>query len=77
MQAFLAPGHVCTVMGNREYEALAEAHRVPIVVTGFEPLDLLQGIQMAAEMLEQGRHGVANQYARAVHARGQPGGAVA
>jgi hydrogenase expression/formation protein HypD len=72
VQAFLAPGHVCTVMGTREYEALAEAHRVPIVVTGFEPLDLLQGIRVAAEMLEQGRHGVANQYARAVPREGNP-----
>jgi hydrogenase expression/formation protein HypD len=66
VQAFLAAGHVCAVMGYREYEPLAERYRVPIVVTGFEPTDLLQGTLMAVEMLEEGRWGVANQYARAV-----------
>jgi hydrogenase expression/formation protein HypD len=66
VQAFLAAGHVCAVMGYREYEPLAERFRVPIVVTGFEPTDLLQGTLMAVEMLEEGRWGVANQYARAV-----------
>jgi hydrogenase expression/formation protein HypD len=66
VQAFLAAGHVCAVMGFWEYEPIAERYRVPIVVTGFEPLDLLEGILMAVRMLEQGRHGVENQYARAV-----------
>jgi hydrogenase expression/formation protein HypD len=66
VQAFLAAGHVCAVMGYREYEPLAEAYRVPIVVTGFEPTDLLQGTLMAVEMLEAGQWGVANQYTRAV-----------
>jgi hydrogenase expression/formation protein HypD len=66
VQAFLAAGHVCAVMGFWEYEPIAEKYRVPIVVTGFEPLDLLEGILMAVRMLEVGRHGVENQYARAV-----------
>jgi hydrogenase expression/formation protein HypD len=66
VQAFLAAGHVCAVMGFSEYEPIAERYRVPIVVTGFEPTDLLQGTLMAIEMLEEGRWGVANQYARAV-----------
>ena len=66
VQAFLAAGHVCAVMGFWEYEPIAEKHRVPIVVTGFEPLDLLEGVLMAVRMLETGRHGVENQYARAV-----------
>lgn len=66
VQGFLAAGHVCTVMGYREYEPIAAAHRVPIVVTGFEPLDLLQGIYMTVCALEEGRCDVQNQYARAV-----------
>jgi hydrogenase expression/formation protein HypD len=66
VQAFLAPGHVCTVVGFREYEPLAERYNVPIVVTGFEPLDLLDGIRMAAAQLESGRAEVENQYSRAV-----------
>jgi hydrogenase expression/formation protein HypD len=66
VHAFLAAGHVCAVMGYKEYEPLAERYRVPIVVTGFEPTDLLQGTLMAVQMLEAGRWGVANQYARAV-----------
>ena len=70
VEAFLAAGHVCAVMGFWEYEPLAEEHRVPIVVTGFEPLDLLQGVLMAVEMLEDGRIGVENQYARAVERAG-------
>jgi len=64
VQAFLGPGHVCTVVGYAAYEALVEKHRVPIVVTGFEPLDLLQGISMALDQLETGRAEVENQYAR-------------
>jgi hydrogenase expression/formation protein HypD len=66
VQAFLAAGHVCAVMGYREYEPIAERYQVPIVVTGFEPLDLLQGIYMALLALEEGRWGVENQYARSV-----------
>ncbi len=66
VQGFLAAGHVCTVMGYREYEPIAEKHRIPIVVTGFEPLDLLQGIAMTVAALEEGRWGVENQYARSV-----------
>lgn len=70
VQAFLAAGHVCAVMGYWEYEPLAAHYQAPIVVTGFEPLDLLQGIYMALKMLEEGRIGVDNQYSRAVTARG-------
>ena len=66
VQGFLAAGHVCAVMGFREYEPLAERYRVPIVVTGFEPLDLLQGVHRVVRALESGRYGVENQYARAV-----------
>jgi hydrogenase expression/formation protein HypD len=70
VQGFLAAGHVCAVMGYWEYEPLAQKYRTPIVVTGFEPLDLLQGILMAVDMLENGRIGVENQYARAVDRSG-------
>ena len=66
VQGFIAPGHVCTVMGYREYEPIAEKYRIPVVVTGFEPLDLLHGLQMALTALEEGRHGVENQYTRSV-----------
>jgi hydrogenase expression/formation protein HypD len=72
VQGFLLAGHVCTVMGWREYEPLAEAHRIPMVVTGFEPLDLLQGIFMAVDALESGRIGVENQYVRTVSRDGNP-----
>jgi hydrogenase expression/formation protein HypD len=70
VQGFLAAGHVCTVMGYAGYEPLAERFRVPIVVTGFEPLDLLEGIYRCVSMLEAGQHGVANAYARAVQREG-------
>nr|WP_240929298.1 hydrogenase formation protein HypD [Streptomyces coryli] len=70
VQAFLAAGHVCTVMGWTEYEPIAARYRVPIVVTGFEPLDLLEGILMAVQQLESGRAAVENQYVRAVHRSG-------
>ena len=69
-QAFLAAGHVCTVMGFEEYLPLAEKFRVPIVVTGFEPLDILHGILMCVEQLEHGRAEVENQYARSVQRKG-------
>jgi hydrogenase expression/formation protein HypD len=70
VQGFLAAGHGCAVMGYWEYEPIADTYRVPIVVTGFEPLDLLQGIYMTVRALEEGRHGVENQYARAVRRAG-------
>jgi hydrogenase expression/formation protein HypD len=70
VQGFLAAGHVCTVMGWTEYEPLAEKYRVPIVVTGFEPLDILEGIWMAVRQLEGGRHEVENQYVRSVRREG-------
>jgi hydrogenase expression/formation protein HypD len=72
VQGFLAAGHVCTVMGYTEYYPIAAKYRVPIVVTGFEPLDLLQGIYMCVKQLEEGRFAVENQYARAVRREGNP-----
>jgi hydrogenase expression/formation protein HypD len=66
IQGFLAAGHVCTVMGYTEYEPIAHRHHVPIVVTGFEPVDLLQGIFMCVKQLEEGRAEVENQYSRSV-----------
>lgn len=70
VQAFLGAGHVCAVMGWEEYEPLAARYRVPIVVTGFEPLDILEGVLMAVRQLEAGRHEVENQYARIVKREG-------
>ena len=70
VQAFLAAGHVCTVMGYEEYPRLAAKYHVPIVVTGFEPLDILQGVLMVVQQLESGRAGVENQYARSVRREG-------
>jgi hydrogenase expression/formation protein HypD len=70
VEAFLAAGHVCTVMGWEEYVPLAEDFQVPIVVTGFEPVDLLQGVLMAVEQLEGGRYEVENQYLRSVTRQG-------
>lgn len=70
VQGFLAAGHVCTVMGYEDYFALAERYRVPIVVTGFEPVDLLEGIWMTVRQLEDGRHAVENQYVRSVRREG-------
>jgi hydrogenase expression/formation protein HypD len=72
IQALLAPGHVCAVTGYRDYEPVAAKHRVPIVVTGFEPLDLLRGILAALEQLERGEARVENQYPRAVVRDGNP-----
>ena len=69
-QGFLAAGHVCTVMGYEEYYPLAAKYHVPIVVTGFEPLDILQGIFMCVRQLEQGRAEVENQYLRSVRKQG-------
>src|SRR4051812_21487387 len=72
VQAFLGPGHVCTVMGHGEYAPLAERYRVPIVITGFEPIDLLDGVLRAVQQLEAGRAEVENQYGRAVRPEGNP-----
>ncbi|MGA8660495.1 MAG: hydrogenase formation protein HypD [Chthoniobacterales bacterium] len=70
VQGFLAAGHVCTVMGFTEYGPIAQKYRVPIVVTGFEPLDILQGAYMCIQQLEQGRAEVENQYTRSVRREG-------
>jgi hydrogenase expression/formation protein HypD len=70
VQAFLAAGHVCAVVGYTEYEPLAQKYQVPFVVTGFEPLDILQGIYMCVRQLEEGRAEVENQYARCVRREG-------
>jgi len=66
IDAFLAAGHVCAIMGTEEYEALTEKYTLPIVVTGFEPVDILLGISQAIEMLEAQKHGVYNAYSRIV-----------
>ncbi len=70
INGFIAAGHVCTVMGYEEYEPIAEKYKVPIVVTGFEPVDILQGIFMLIKQLEEGRHEVENQYKRSVRREG-------
>ncbi len=72
IQGFLAAGHVCTVMGFEEYEPIARRNRVPIVVTGFEPLDILEGVWLCVRQLEEGRAEVENQYARSVRQGGNP-----
>jgi len=70
MQGFLAAGHVCTVMGYGEYEAIAQQYQVPIIVTGFEPIDILQGIYLCVKQLEAGKAEVENQYTRSVRKDG-------
>ena len=70
VQGFLAAGHVCAIMGYEEYFPIAEEFKVPIVVTGFEPLDILEGIYLTVKQLEEGRHEVENPYARAVNQAG-------
>ncbi len=70
VQGFLAAGHVCAVMGYEQYPPLAKKFRVPIVVTGFEPLDILEGILLCVQQLEQGRAEVQNQYSRVVSRQG-------
>ncbi len=72
VQGFLAAGHVCTVMGFEEYIPLAREFHTPIIITGFEPVDILQGIHMTVRQLEQGRADVENQYARVVRREGNP-----
>jgi hydrogenase expression/formation protein HypD len=69
-QAFLGPGHVCTVVGTTEYTELVRRYQVPIVVTGFEPVDLLAGMLAAVRQLSEGRAEMENQYARVVRAGG-------
>lgn len=70
VQGFLAAGHVCTVMGLAEYEPIVARYGVPIVVTGFEPLDILEGVYRCVRQLEDGRAEVENQYSRSVRAEG-------
>ena len=70
VQGFLAAGHVCTVMGYEEYLPISAKYRVPIVVTGFEPVDILQGVLMCLQQLESGRAEVENQYSRSVRKEG-------
>jgi len=70
IHGLLAPGHVCTIVGYREYENLSCKYKIPIVVTGFEPADILQGIAMCIAQLEQGRAVTENQYTRAVNRKG-------
>lgn len=66
VQGFLGPGHVCAIKGYRDYDAIAERHRTPIVITGFEPIDILEGVLMTILELERGGSGVQNQYVRGV-----------
>jgi hydrogenase expression/formation protein HypD len=70
VQAFLGPGHVCAVMGYREYEPISARYKVPIVITGFEPIDLLEGILKTVQQLEEGRFDVENQYSRVITREG-------
>ncbi len=70
VQGFLAAGHVCAIMGFEEYEPISAKYKVPIVITGFEPLDILQGVYMCVRQLEEGRAQVENQYTRAVRRGG-------
>lgn len=72
VQGFLAAGHVCTIMGLEEYYPLVEKYRLPVVVTGFEPVDLLQGILMLVKQLEKGEYRLENQYSRVVNPDGNP-----
>lgn len=70
VEGFLAAGHVCTIMGTSEYQPLAARYRVPIVITGFEPVDILQGVLMTVRQLEEGRCEVENPYSRSVRESG-------
>jgi hydrogenase expression/formation protein HypD len=70
VQGFLGPGHVCTVMGYTDYEPIARRYRVPIVITGFEPIDMLEGILRTVQQLETGQADVENQYSRVVRREG-------
>lgn len=70
IDAFLGAGHVCAIMGTKEYHPLAARYKIPIVITGFEPLDLVEGIYMAVKQLEERRYEVENQYSRVVREEG-------
>ena len=70
VQGFLGPGHVCAVMGYSEYEPISARYKVPIVISGFEPLDILQGTLMTIRQLETGRAEVENQYSRVLNREG-------
>ncbi|TAF63537.1 MAG: hydrogenase formation protein HypD [Cytophagales bacterium] len=72
IQGFLAAGHVCTIMGLSEYEPIVQRYQIPIVVTGFEPVDLLEGIYKVVQQLEQGKAHLENQYSRVVKPEGNP-----
>jgi hydrogenase expression/formation protein HypD len=72
VQGFLGPGHVCTVMGCEEYEPIAKRYGVPVVITGFEPIDMLEGVLRTVQQLETGRAEIENQYSRAVRREGNP-----
>lgn len=72
IQGFLAAGHVCTIMGMAEYAPIVTRYRIPIVVTGFEPVDLVQGILMLVRQLERGEYRLENQYSRVVRPEGNP-----
>lgn len=72
VQAYLAAGHVCAVMGWNEYIPIAKKYKVPIIPTGFEPIDILQGILLTVQQLEEGRYNIENQYTRVVKADGNP-----
>ena len=70
VQGFLAAGHVCTIMGTQEYGPIAREHGAPIIITGFEPVDILEGILLCVKQLESGRADVENAYSRAVRTEG-------
>jgi hydrogenase expression/formation protein HypD len=72
VEGFIAPGHVCTIMGSGEYESLAREYGVPFVIAGFEPLDLLEGLLMLVDLIEVGRAETRNQYTRTVRREGNP-----
>ena len=72
VQGFLTAGHVCTIMGYNEYIPLADKYKVPMVVTGFEPVDIMEGIYLAVKQLQENRHVVENQYRRVVKQGGNP-----
>jgi hydrogenase expression/formation protein HypD len=72
VQAFLGPGHVCAIAGWTEYEPIVDRFKVPVVITGFEPIDILQGVLMCVRQLEQGRAELENEYTRAVQREGNP-----
>jgi hydrogenase expression/formation protein HypD len=66
VQGFLGAGHVCSIMGFHEYTPISEKYKIPIVITGFEPVDILQGLYLCIKQLEENRFAIENQYARVV-----------